>query len=276
MSGSTSEVYCMKCLEENILNTAEFYCVTCKSYLCTDCNKLLHVTSLKLSMKHHHIQDVKTAIVIVDMKGMDICNIHNERFEFYCKKHDELCCKQCKTISHSTCSQLDEIDKVAKHSFNSMLNPVAEINQLQRQIEAMEMWMTSMEDKITKQFKKLPLKLQKKRNKMLEAFDKKAKLLERNAEEIHNEKMDSISKNRSQFIELDRKSEQAKRSLEQIESTGTVAHRFIARHYLNRRFKTFVKSFDDIKEMYENANEIEDFPSIESITDDLEPLSVSL
>lgn len=111
---------------------------------------------------------------------------------------------------------------------------------------------------------------------MLEAFDKKAKLLERNAEEIHNEKMDSISKNRSQFIELDRKSEQAKRSLEQIESTGTVAHRFIARHYLNRRFKTFVKSFDDIKEMYENANEIEDFPSIESITDDLEPLSVSL
>jgi hypothetical protein len=226
-------------------------------------------------MKNHHIQNAEAAAETVDMKGMDICDTHNEIITYYCKYHKELCCDKCKNNKHDNCHQLDEIEKFAQHSFNEELNPVAEIEKLQRHIGAMEQWMIALKTKMDKQLLKLPSKLQDKRTQMLEAFDKKATLLETNAERIHEEKMGTISRNRSQFKELNRKSDQAKTSLKLIEASGSAAERFIARHYLNSQFKTFVVFFDNIKEMYESGNELDDFESIDSLHDDLESLSLN-
>jgi hypothetical protein len=152
---------------------------------------------------------------------------------------------------------------------------VAAIEELQKQIGEMEQWMTAMETKMDKQLSKLPSKLQDKRTQMLEAFDKKAALLKRNAETIHKEKMGTISRNRSQFNELNRKSDQAKTSLKLIEASGTAAERFIAQHYLNSQFRTCVEFFYNLKEIYEREKELDDFESIDSLHNDLEPLSLN-
>ncbi|XP_060570126.1 uncharacterized protein LOC132728504 [Ruditapes philippinarum] len=131
---TSTDINCMRCFESYLLNSAVFYCATCKIYLCDDCHTETHTKSLKISMKNHHIQNAEAAAETVDMKGMDICDTHNEIITYYCKNHKELCCDKCKNNKHDNCHQLDEIEKFAQHSFNEELNPVAEIEKLQRQI----------------------------------------------------------------------------------------------------------------------------------------------
>ncbi|XP_052215021.1 E3 ubiquitin-protein ligase TRIM22-like [Dreissena polymorpha] len=108
---STVTQSCEPCMKTNISKTATVLCKDCDEFLCDTC-KNPHTVYKPGQHKIINLQDKKSALVMIDMKGMDKCHEHGRDIEFFCQDHSKLCCSSCVLI-HRKCDQVDEIAKVS-------------------------------------------------------------------------------------------------------------------------------------------------------------------
>lgn len=99
--------FCSICECQNLTVTADQWCPECDEFLCLPCTN--HHKSAKIS-KDHKTVNIKTATelkpIILGIKTK--CEIHNERLEFFCPRHDTAFCVQC-TIEHKQCEQFSSL-----------------------------------------------------------------------------------------------------------------------------------------------------------------------
>lgn len=86
--------YCTPCKKTGQV-TAQYYCTDCEAYYCESCFEF-H-TRIPMLAKH------------IVLKGKDIdvwadlpykCHTHDKTYEFFCGKHETLCCHICVSLQH--------------------------------------------------------------------------------------------------------------------------------------------------------------------------------
>ncbi|XP_071137273.1 uncharacterized protein [Mytilus edulis] len=116
---------CGVCDNRHISNPSEVWCSECEEGLCGDCKEHHGVSK---GTKHHE------TVSIVDYKKLpteilqiaQMCDKHNSKYEFFCKKHDCVCCKCCLKY-HKSYKGVTDINKVTKNVKTS--NAFHEIDQ---------------------------------------------------------------------------------------------------------------------------------------------------
>ncbi|KAH3810240.1 uncharacterized protein LOC127836519 [Dreissena polymorpha] len=105
---------CEPCMKTNLSNNASVFCKDCDEYLCDAC-KNSHTVHKTGQHEIFKFQDKKSALVMIDMKGMDKCHEHGRDIEFFCQEHAKLCCSSC-VLVHRRCDQVEEITKVSRQT----------------------------------------------------------------------------------------------------------------------------------------------------------------
>ncbi|VDI69710.1 Hypothetical predicted protein [Mytilus galloprovincialis] len=115
---SSTGTYCDICQSRHISKAAEEYCPVCEEAFCSDCkdhHKLLRAT------KNHQVISIaeynKLPPFIREIK--QDCDVHGDRFDFFCPTHNELCCKRCITTTHSECKGSKVIEDFVEFSKSS-------------------------------------------------------------------------------------------------------------------------------------------------------------
>lgn len=268
---------CEQCIEKSTSTKAIYFCCSCSKFYCYECKDLMHDKSLLLVMKNHHIQNAKDCDTSkLDIENINVCKEHSKGFRYYCKQHGVICCDKCVGENHQTCKEVVEIDKVAKSSTNCMLDPVAEIERMHESTRSMDYWMTSFEEKFNKSIENTPALLLKKRQEMLDLFDKKTTMVLNRAEKYKEETLQIIQKKRSQCKDLMHYTEHTKRSLIRIASTGTPAQRFIARQNVSSQIRTVEDDFSRIRQLDNTPSDFADLQIFDEMARELGPLSLNI
>ncbi|CAC5357680.1 unnamed protein product [Mytilus coruscus] len=116
---------CGVCDNCHITNPSEVWCSECEEGLCKDCKEHHGVSK---GTKHH------ATVSIVDYNKLpteilqiaQVCEMHNRKYEIFCRNHDCLCCKCCLKY-HKGCKGVTDINKVIKNVKTS--NAFHEIDQ---------------------------------------------------------------------------------------------------------------------------------------------------
>ncbi|XP_063398530.1 uncharacterized protein LOC134683271 [Mytilus trossulus] len=123
---ASSTTTCGVCEQSNITKPSTIWCFECDEGLCSECKD--HHSRSKGTWKHDTLliseyQKIPRDIV----KITDTCATHNEKFTFYCKKHDSLCCGSCIVENHMECRDFDKLTDVIQNT--KLSNAFYEIEQ---------------------------------------------------------------------------------------------------------------------------------------------------
>lgn len=107
---------CKPCVQRNIGRTADFYCMNCNEFQCSDCSKYHAMFEITIGHELVTATQVETLRPVIDscMKEFVSCSNHKHRFAFFCVDHDTLCCSMCVSTQHRTCKEVNDLSKEAK------------------------------------------------------------------------------------------------------------------------------------------------------------------
>ena len=136
-SDGANSIQCDPCASENETVPGEFYCTDCLEYLCNNCARAHR--KLK-TLKHHNLlgrdEMPKKNLTTVGVQ-QKFCSKHtNKQIDYFCEKHEQLCCSVCVTLEHRQCKVL-YVDDIAEE-FNSS----QEYQDLKKQIKLLETKLT--------------------------------------------------------------------------------------------------------------------------------------
>ncbi|XP_053403332.1 uncharacterized protein LOC128558382 [Mercenaria mercenaria] len=219
-------------------NTATFYCEACCKFMCTECNQRIHTVE-----KTHSRQRIEKGMPFkLDMKGYDKCNVHKKNITHICKSDNKLCCEVCVKEKHEHCSTIYSISEATCESKH---NPTMEIPRLQNEARLLLAWLSSIERDVNKNVKSIPARLDEYRNALLKQFDSEAQKIKEKANEMKNNTLKEIQKNRKHCLHVIEKSEQAKLSLINMTKCGTASQKLISQYQIEA-FRTKLQSLTDI------------------------------
>lgn len=110
---------------------ATFYCQICNIYICKKC-EILHSNICQ----HHHLYKLDENIEEM-LLGFCKNKNHNEKLEFYCKTHNELCCVSCLCVlkgkgkgQHSSCDvcYIEDIKQEKKNKLNDKIKHLEDLS----------------------------------------------------------------------------------------------------------------------------------------------------
>ncbi|XP_052089890.1 RING finger protein 207-like [Mytilus californianus] len=101
---------CGVCDNRQITKPSEVWCSECDEGLCTDCQE--HHSVSKVTKHHATVSMVEYKKL--PMEILQVCKKHNEKYEFFCRKHDCPCCKKC-LKSHKDYKCLTGINEAIKN-----------------------------------------------------------------------------------------------------------------------------------------------------------------
>ncbi|VDI38661.1 Hypothetical predicted protein, partial [Mytilus galloprovincialis] len=87
--------------------TAMYRCLECGYYVCTKCNGIHRALSDHTSVEIDRLPKNLNLLIF--------CSKHKQqKLDYCCVDHDELCCLECKQVYHSKCVKTEHIDVLAK------------------------------------------------------------------------------------------------------------------------------------------------------------------
>ena len=116
-------------------NNANFYCPNCNIYICKNC-EISHANLFQnhnLLELNNNIKDIFTGICEKEN--------HNEKLEFFCKTHNELCCVSCLCVikgkgkgQHSSC-EVCYLEDIKEDKKNSLINNIKLLEELSNKLD---------------------------------------------------------------------------------------------------------------------------------------------
>ena len=107
----TKERFCDICAFQHINELAVEWCSECDEALCSKC-KVQH--GIAKATRNHtplSIEDLaQLPSAILSLK--QTCDNHDEKVDFYCSNHQQLCCMKCTITSHRDCTSVCSITEV--------------------------------------------------------------------------------------------------------------------------------------------------------------------
>ncbi|KAH3824551.1 hypothetical protein DPMN_126388 [Dreissena polymorpha] len=142
-SDMVKDFLCSTCEEQELDESADYYCGSCKKCYCCKC---IHMHS-QLFIKHspYGRGDMKKWPVAKKVEDFLIkCDVHKEKnLEILCKDHSQLCCNFCVLLNHSKCKTVmllsdfgNNTSTDLKHVSDTIQTTLAELKELQNNLEA--------------------------------------------------------------------------------------------------------------------------------------------
>ncbi|XP_076115623.1 uncharacterized protein LOC143083249 [Mytilus galloprovincialis] len=109
---------CGVCEYQHVFKPAYIWCSDCDEGLCIDCSK--HHGISKSTRKHVTVPISEYQALpsyITNIK--QTCSAHEEKYQIYCKDHEEACCSKCIVEKHAKCPNISNIDDIVKNTKTS-------------------------------------------------------------------------------------------------------------------------------------------------------------
>ncbi|XP_063398529.1 uncharacterized protein LOC134683270 [Mytilus trossulus] len=112
---ASSSPLCGVCVQSNITKPSTIWCFECDEGLCSECKD--HHSRSKGTRKHDTLPISEYQKIPRDIvKISQTCGNHNEKYTFYCKKHECLCCGSCIVENHMECRDFDKLVDVVQNT----------------------------------------------------------------------------------------------------------------------------------------------------------------
>ncbi|KAH3701950.1 uncharacterized protein LOC127861057 [Dreissena polymorpha] len=142
-SEMVQDFLCSTCEEEELKESADYYCESCVKFYCRKC---IHMHS-QLFKKHcpHGRSDMKKWPVAKKVEDFLLkCDVHKEEnLVMFCEDHSQLCCNNCAFLNHRQCKTvmlLSDLVKITSTDLNqvsvTIQTTLAELKKIQNIQEA--------------------------------------------------------------------------------------------------------------------------------------------
>ena len=115
---ATSTVACNVCSVRHITKTSAVWCSECDEGFCTDCKEyhsIAKATRDHVTITIGEYQKLPPFIIGIN----PFCDEHREKYQTYCKGHQNICCRKCVIASHKNCKDIVIIEEVVDNVKNS-------------------------------------------------------------------------------------------------------------------------------------------------------------
>ena len=132
---ATSRIDCGVCNLRSIAKPSVLWCHDCDEGLCTDCTE--HHGLSKGTRDHTTVPTAEYQTLPANIISVaQFCNVHKEKYQTFCRKHDCPCCRRCVIEHHNKCEHLSAIDDVIQNvktsnAFSELEQKLTEITELQ-------------------------------------------------------------------------------------------------------------------------------------------------
>ncbi|XP_052090176.1 uncharacterized protein LOC127726761 [Mytilus californianus] len=104
---------CGICNSRQMTKSSVVWCSECDEGLCGDCKE--HHSISKGTKNHETVSIAEYKKLPTEVLQIaQVCKLHNEKYELFCRKHDCPCCKKC-VKSHNDCKALIDINEIIKN-----------------------------------------------------------------------------------------------------------------------------------------------------------------
>ncbi|XP_063401788.1 uncharacterized protein LOC134686012 [Mytilus trossulus] len=104
---------CGICDNRQMTKPSIVWCSECDEGLCGDCE--VHHSISRRTKNHETVSFAEYEKLPTEvLQTAQVCKLHNERYELFCRKHDCPCCKKC-VKSHNDCKGLSDINELIKN-----------------------------------------------------------------------------------------------------------------------------------------------------------------
>jgi len=115
---ATSTVACNVCSVRHINKSSAVWCSECDEGFCTDCKEyhsLAKATRDHVTITIGEYQKLPPFVVGIN----PLCGEHREKYQTYCKEHENLCCRKCVITCHKNCKDIVPLEDVVHNVKNS-------------------------------------------------------------------------------------------------------------------------------------------------------------
>ena len=115
---ATSTVACNVCSVRHITKSSAVWCSECDEGFCTECKEyhsLAKATRDHITITIEEYQKLPPFIVGIN----PLCDEHREKYQTYCKEHENVCCRKCVFTCHKNCKDLVPLEEVVDNVKNS-------------------------------------------------------------------------------------------------------------------------------------------------------------
>jgi hypothetical protein len=115
---ATSTVACNVCSVRHITKSLAVWFSECDEGFCTDCKEyhsLAKATGDHVTITIGEYQKLPPFIIGIT----PLCDEHREKYQTYCKGHQNLCCRKCVIASHKNCKDIVLLEEVVDNVKNS-------------------------------------------------------------------------------------------------------------------------------------------------------------
>ena len=228
-----TDIQCDPCLCDGRTVTAECYCTECSEFMCDNCARA-HRNSR--ATRNHKLLDrdamPKKKLTTVQEK---FCANHaNKHIEYFCGKHEQLCCSVCVTLGHNQCGVL-YIDDIAGEFSKSQ-----EYQDLLQEIKFLETKLTETKkqsdqncEDVNQCFSTLIFDIQQFRTKINTRLDELEKKVREEAQKIKKSDLKSMESISSQSDSMQKLLSEMSSTLENLEKYKQNQQLFTSsKHYL--------------------------------------------
>ena len=115
---ATSTVACNVCSLRHITKSSAVWCSECDEGFCTDCKE--HHSLAKATRDHVTITFAEYQKLPAFIVGINpLCDEHREKYQAYCKEHENVCCRKCVFTCHKNCKDIVPLEEVVDNVKNS-------------------------------------------------------------------------------------------------------------------------------------------------------------
>lgn len=112
---SPREQRCNVCQLRRVYNTAVVWCSECEEALCSECKQYHGLMKMSRNHKTVYISDYqRLSPSVLAIKSR--CENHDEKFEYFCDRHERPCCISCIQDGHKECRDLKPLGDLIRSS----------------------------------------------------------------------------------------------------------------------------------------------------------------
>ncbi|XP_052065209.1 uncharacterized protein LOC127705001 [Mytilus californianus] len=276
---ASSTPVCGVCDQSNITKPSIIWCFECDEGLCSECKD--HHSRSKGTRKHYTVliseyQEIPSDIV----KITQTCGKHNEKYTFYCKKHESLCCGSCIVENHMECRDFDKLADVIQNT--KLSNAFYEIEQLLVELsdniqiirndrEHNLKRLSEKKMQIEQEVKQTRITINNHLDKIQDDIMKKLNETEANENKIISELLNLLKENEREIIEFRTNIENIKQhatdlqtfiSMKELEKNVSIKDEFLQSVINSEKFKDRELSYNTNSAMQDLVNRIKNFGEV--------------
>ena len=239
-------------------NNANFYCPNCNIYICKNC-EISHANLFQnhnLLELNNNIKDIFTGICEKEN--------HNEKLEYFCKTHNELCCVSCLCVikgkgkgQHSSC-EVCYLEDIKEDKKNSLINNIKLLEELSNKLD-------ESINNLKNYFQKIDERKENLKQKFMNIFTKLRNALNEREDEILKDIDNEFNKN---FIKEDfmKTAEKLPKSVKKsLENGKIINNEWENENKLNFIIYNCINIENNIKNINLVNDNIEKFQNVENI-----------